>query len=381
MTVPLHFKPGEAAQVDFGKGPDLFDKRTGKIEKTWFFVMTLCWSRHQYLEIVTHQDCETWLNCHQNAFNWFGGVPRKIIIDNPKCAITKACYHDPNVQKSYYGFAESYGFIISACPPRDPKKKGQVESGVKYVKKSFFPLRSFRSLQEANQEAKQWVLETAGNRIHGSTFEKPLTRFTEIESKVLIKLPETEPEISIWKSVKLYKNCHVKYKQCFYSAPHELYNKLLWLKATSTTVTIYCDHNMVAVHAMLFQPGKYSTKKHHLPEKSQTFFMQTPEWCLERSLTIGENTKFVVENLLTDPVIDLLRAAQGIIKLGQEYGNSRLELACKRAIKFNAVNYSTIKEILSLGLDYQQIDECEAFDQLGKAYQGMGTYQRKTINH
>lgn len=68
LTVPLNFFPGEAAQVDFGKGPKLFDQRTKRLEDSWFFVMTLCWSRHQYATFVTHQDTETWLNCHQNAF-------------------------------------------------------------------------------------------------------------------------------------------------------------------------------------------------------------------------------------------------------------------------------------------------------------------------
>ena len=69
----------------------------------------------------------------------------KIIIDNPKCAITKACYYDPVVQRSYGEFAEGYGFIIAPCPPRDPQKKGRVESGVKYVKNNFVPLRQFSS--------------------------------------------------------------------------------------------------------------------------------------------------------------------------------------------------------------------------------------------
>ncbi len=80
--MPLHFKPREATQVDFGKGPRLFDKRVNKEVDTWFFVMTLCWSRHQYAELVTHQDIETWLRCHQNEFNWFGGIVDKVIIDN-----------------------------------------------------------------------------------------------------------------------------------------------------------------------------------------------------------------------------------------------------------------------------------------------------------
>lgn len=134
VTVILEFKPGEYAQVDFGAGPKLVDHSTGEIISTWIFLMVLAWSRHMYAEIVLKQDVETWLGCHRRAFEWFNGVPQKITIDNPKCAITKACYYDPIVQRAYYEYAEGYGFMVSPCPPREPKKKGRVESGVKYVK-------------------------------------------------------------------------------------------------------------------------------------------------------------------------------------------------------------------------------------------------------
>ncbi len=122
-TTVLEFAPGEAAQVDFGTGPEITDVYTGEVFATWVFVMTLAWSRHQYVELVRDQKVATWLGCHRRAFEWFHGVPARLIIDNPKCAITRACYHDPVVQRSYAECAEGYGFLIAPCPPRDPKKK------------------------------------------------------------------------------------------------------------------------------------------------------------------------------------------------------------------------------------------------------------------
>ncbi|MFP4398330.1 MAG: hypothetical protein ACLFPY_09640 [Desulfonatronovibrio sp.] len=80
-TIILDFKPGEAAQVDFGTGPKLMDMVTGEYFKTWFFVMTLAFSRHQYLEFILDQRVETWLGCHRRSFEFFGGVPRKIILN------------------------------------------------------------------------------------------------------------------------------------------------------------------------------------------------------------------------------------------------------------------------------------------------------------
>ena len=127
-TVRLAFAPGEAAQVDFGAGPELVDLDTGEIRKTWFFVMTLCWSRHQYVELIWDQRVETWLACHRRAFEWFGGVPARIIIDNAKCAITRACTRDPEVQRAYAECAEGYGFRIEACPPRDPQSEADKQT-------------------------------------------------------------------------------------------------------------------------------------------------------------------------------------------------------------------------------------------------------------
>jgi transposase len=378
LTVPLNFQPGEAAQVDFGAGPVLFDERTGKNEKTWFFIMTLCWSRHQYVELVTHQDIETWLNCHQNAFEWFGGVVRKVIIDNPKCAITKACYYDPQVQRSYANLAESYGFIISACPPRDPKKKGRVESGVKYVKKNFVPLRHFKNLQDANVQLKQWVLGTAGNRHHGSTHQKPLSQFTEIERYQLTPLPEHPPEIASWYKVTPYKNCHVRHNKNFYSVPYSCYGKPLWLKQTVTTVNIYHEHTLIAMHARLLGQGDFSTNNDHLPDNARYYYLQRDaNWCVKESKLIGECTEEVVTLLLTDPVRDLLRAAQGVIQLEKRYGKARLENACKRAIYFNSISLKTIKKILEAGLDAQPIGAPSQGETLQTVYQGGGTYQRQ----
>lgn len=381
LTIPLNFKPGEAGQVDFGKGPKLFDERTGREEDTWFFVFTLCWSRHQYAELVTHQDVETWLNCHQNAFNWFGGVVSKIIIDNAKCAITRACYHEPTVQRSYEAFAQNYKFIISACPPREPKKKGRVESGVKYIKNSFLPLRKFKSIQDANQQLQAWILNVAGSRVHGSTFEKPLKIFTEIEKYRLKELPSNPPEISIWEKVQPYRNCHVLYKRSYYSVPYTLYGKELWLKATANTISIYDQQELIAMHAHSFKMGEYSTKLEHLPPNAKAFLMQDAMWCLEQARQAGECTKHVVESLLNHSTQDLLRAAQGIIKLGKQYGMNRLEMACRRAINFNTISHHSVKTILENGLDYHAIDENRPFEKLGSVYQGQGVFQRQIFQN
>ena len=377
VSMILDFKPGECAQVDFGAGPPLINELTGEVIKTWIFVMVLAWSRHQYAEIVLNQNVETWLGCHRRAFEWFNGVPKKIIIDNPKCAITKACYHDPIVQRAYAECAEGHGFIISPCAPRDPKKKGRVEAGVKYVKKNFVPLREFRDLIDGNNQLQSWILETAGNRIHGTTREKPLTLF-ETEKLFLKSLPDQRPECAVWEKVTVHGDCHVMFLKCRYSAPYKLVKQLLWLRATETTVRIFQDHTLVAVHPRLFKAGTKHTIDEHLPPNAIAYCMKDSQWCLENANKIGMYCEQVIQKLLNDSVVDYLRAAQGIVSLQKKYGNARLDAACRRALVFESVRYQTIKSILKQGLEYAPLPDQEAFDALTETYTGRGHFCRNT---
>jgi transposase len=350
-TCILDFAPGEAAQVDFGKGPNLTDVFTGKTFSTWIFVMTLCFSRHQYAEMVADQKVSTWLACHRRAFEFFNGAPAKVIIDNAKCAITKACFRDPEVQRSYGELAEGYGFLISPCPPRDPKKKGRVESGVKYLKNRFVPLRQFRSLADANGQLQKWVMETAGNRNHGTTREKPLTLFAESEKHLLKPLPDVPVELAAWSQVKLHGNCHVQFEKAYYSAPFTLIHRNLWLKATDNTVKLYHDLKLVAIHPRLKKPGARSTVDEHMPPEAIAYKLQDPQWCLRQAEVIGPGCHQLIQTLFSDRVLDNLRAAQGIVRLGKKYGAARLESACQRALHFDNPRYRTVKEILRMGLD------------------------------
>jgi transposase len=373
-TVMLEFDPGEAAQVDFGKGPTIVDANTGEVHNTWFFVMTLAWSRHQWAELVTDQKVATWLGCHRRAFEWFGGVPSKVIIDNPKCAITRACYHDPEVQRAYGEFAEGYGFLISPCPPRDAKKKGIVESGVKYIKGSFLPLRQFRSLPEANRQLMEWVVEAAGNRIHGTTRERPMRRFVEVERDLLRPLAEIPPELASWSQLTLHGNCHIQFEYCYYSAPYRLLHKRLWVRATEKTVQIFHNHELVAIHPRLHKAGSRSTVDEHLPPEAIAYKMRDPQWCLKQAAQIGPKCLELIEALFANRVLDNLKAAQGIISKAKKYGPSRLEAACARAILFDDPRYRTVKTILERGLDQLPLEPPRA--PLPGVYTGSGRFTR-----
>jgi len=263
VTVRLSFAPGDAAQVDFGAGPILMHPQ-GTPRRTWAFVMTLCHSRHQYVEFVWDQSSATWLGCHRRAFEWFCAVPSRVIIDNTKCAIIKACRHDPLVQRAYAECAEGYSLKIDACPPHDPQKKGIVESGVKYLKSNFLPTRSFRDLADLNAQAQAWVMTEAGTRIHGTTHERPLVLF-DTERALLQALPAVAPDLGTWHRVVLHRNCQLAHDKALYSAPFTLVGKTLWLRATDTVMALYEDYRHLYTHARAQRPGERKTLLDHLP--------------------------------------------------------------------------------------------------------------------
>ena len=348
-TVRLVFAPGEAAQVDFGAGPMLADA-VGVVRRTWAFVMTLCFSRHQYVEFVWDQTVATWLGCHRRAFEWFAAVPERLIIDNAKCAITKACVYDPQAQRSYADCAEGYGFRIDACPPHDPQKKGIVESGVKYLKGNFLPLKAFRDMVDLNVQARRWVLEEAGIRRHGTTGEAPLARFP-VERAAMRPLPAVAPDLGVWSQANVHRDCHVQFERAYYSAPYTLIGKRLWLKASDGMVTLYDEHRAVAAHARALRPGVRRTVRDHLPPDARTFFAHDRSWCLAQAERIGPSCMELIGRLLADRVIERLRAAQGVLRLEKQYPGTRVEAACARALAHESPFYRTVKTILAGGHD------------------------------
>jgi transposase len=353
-TAPLSFAPAEAAQVDFGAGPMLLDPASATPRRTWCFVMTLCFSRHQYVEFVWDQTVATWLGCHRRAFEWFGAVPERLIIDNPKCAITRACIHDPMVQRAYAECAEGYGFRIDPCPPADPQKKGIVEAGVKYVKRNFLPTRTFRDAADLNAQARAWVMQEAGTRVHGTTRERPLERF-ELEKPLMKPLPAIAPDLGSWHAVSVHRDCHVQHGRILYSVPFTLVGKRLWLRATDGSISIFQDYRLVATHPRGRKLGQRFTVIEHLPPEAQAFFLHDRAWCARQAAAVGPACAELMAKLLADRIVERLRAAQALLRLGKAYGPERLEAACARALHHATIQYRSVKNILVGGHDAQPL--------------------------
>ncbi len=356
-TLRLEVDPGAEAQVDFGSAGLLFDPELDRLRRAWAFVMTLSHSRHQYVEFVFDQTVATWCRLHRAAFEWFGGVTRRVVLDNLKAAIVRAALYDPEVQRVYRELAEHYSFLIAPCRPQAPEHKGKVEQGgVHYVKRNCLAGRAFRDIHHANQHALRWCLETAGQRVHGTIKQQPLVVFETVERAALLPLPPTPWAPVTWKQAKLHPDCHVVLEGAFYSAPHRLIGQRLWVRATWTQVQLFHDHALVATH-LAARPGQRRTLPAHLPPDKVHFLLQTPAWCQTRAAEIGPTCAAFIAALLGERPLDRLRGAQGVLRLAQRYGPPRLEAACARAHAVGEYRYQTVKTILAAGLDRQPLLE------------------------
>lgn len=358
VFVRVETVPGEQAQVDFGYAGKMLDPTTGALRKTWAFVMTLSFSRHQYVEFVFDQTVATWLLCHRHAFEFFGGVVAEVVLDNLKAAIIRACFDDPLVQQSYRECAEHYGFLIAPCRPATPQHKGKVEQGgVHYVKRNFLGGRAPTSVTQANQDVRRWCLTTAGQRIHGTTKARPLVRFQEAEQAALRRLPAAPYDLAVWAQVTVPADGHIVFAHSYYSVPlDQPKGTQLLVRGGAQQVVIFDQHHQwVTTHDRATQPGQRLTHPDHLPpEKLHGLFLDR-QHCQTAAADIGPATSQIVNGLLNDPVLNRLRTAGRLLKLRERYGDQRLEAACDKALEYDEPAYATVKRILAGGLESNRL--------------------------
>jgi hypothetical protein len=312
--------------------------------------MVLGYSRDAYREIVKSQDIETWCNCHIHAFEYFGGVPEVIIPDNLKSAIIKASFLDPVANRSYADLARHYNFQIDPCLPGTPEHKGKVESGVKYVKNNFIPLREFKNFTDANEQLMRWEENTARVRTHGTTRKQPKELFEKYEKDALKPLPRDRFEITLWKDLKVARDIHIQCNYAYYSVPCELRGEQVQVRITSSQVAIFHENRLVAVHFPA-PPGKRRTNYDHYPPEKRKFMKWDSDYCIELAGKIGTNTHRIIQKLLQDEPIRYMRTAQNILRKAEKYGNEKLESACTCAVYFGNYTYQGIKNILEKDLD------------------------------
>lgn len=364
--------PGGQAQVDWAEFGRI--NYYGRECKLHCFSFVWGYSRRHYIEFTVSEDIHTLMSCHTRAFEYFGGVPKKIIYDNMSQVVKLNIGGRIEYNEKFMDFALYYGFLPCACDVGQPHQKGKIERVIEYIRTSFFTGEKFSSLEELNSKALYWCSELADKRIHGTTHERPIDRWQE-EKKVILPLPRRGYDTRKTEHRVVQKDCYLNWQGNCYSVPWQYARKTVVVKGSESVLHIYYDDKCIAQHPVSRQKGKYIRNPEHL--KGIPLVKDSRKQRYREELAIfGEAGLKYFEEVLRSSISNPYYHLNVVVKLKQNYPVSEIAKSIELALKFKALKGKTIvnlvrrqiptrglnrlEQILSIpGLDYnlQEVEE------------------------
>lgn len=191
-TVRFETAPGRQLQIDFGTTTVSIGAEQVTLH---LFVATLGFSRRAFVRVFDHERQSAWLDGLEGAFQYFGGLPEEVLLDNARALVE---HHDPTTRIVVFNprllaFARYWGFQPRACAPYRARTQGKDERGVGYVKHHAIAGRTWASWAALEAHLSEWSRTVADVRIHGTTGEPPLERFQRAEAMALRPLNGRPP--------------------------------------------------------------------------------------------------------------------------------------------------------------------------------------------
>lgn len=354
-TMRQHHIAGERAFVDFaGDTIEVICAETGEVRQAQIFVGVLGASSYTYAEATWTQGLVDWIGSHVRMLGFFGGVPEQLVSDNLKAGITKACFYEPKVNRTYADLATHYGTAVIPARPYKPRDKAKVEVGVQVVQRWIVAAlrnRRFRSLAELNAAIRD-LLDRFNGKVtrHLGACRREL--FETLDRPALKPLPTMPYEFAEWLERKVGLDYHVEIERHYYSVPHQLLRQKVWARVAARTVEIFHEGQRVASHVRTSGNRRHTTVAGHMPSSHRRYAGWTPAEIRRRAEQIGPNTSALVDLILrTKPHPEQgFRACLGIVRLAKPHGRDALEAACLRAIEIGGTSYSSVKSILKNNL-------------------------------
>jgi transposase len=272
-TMRFETAPGCQAQVDWGT---TWADIGGQRARVQLFVMVLGYSRRLSVECTRDQTLGSLLACHQHAFDWFGGLTEEILYDNPKTVVLKRDWDGRVIEwhPQFWDFAQYYGFTPRLCRPYRAQTKGKVESGIKYVKRSFVLGRQFPAWDTLNPLAQEWVLTVADQRCHGTIFRKPAEAFVEERLRPHHGCPPYR--LSSVRCRRVATDCLVMVETNRYSVPPAYVGRTVEVHwSPEGALQIYHQGTLIATHPrahgqhqLCVDPVHYQALRRHRPAPS-----------------------------------------------------------------------------------------------------------------
>ena len=342
---------GERIFVDFaGHAMEVIDGATGGIRRAEIFVGVLGASSYLFAQATWTQSLPDWIAAHTNMLTFIGGVPRQIVSDNLRAGITRACFYEPTVNRTYADMASHYGTAVIPARPYKPRDKAKVEVGVQVVQRWILARlrnRRFFSLAELNQAIHELVDQLNDRPMRGwGTTRRAL--YEQLDRPALQPLPPTPYEYADWRRRRVNLDYHVEIEKHFYSVPFRLLREEVEARITAKTVEIFHRGRLVASHLRSLRAHRPTTVAEHMPSSHRRYRDWTHERILREAAAIGDDTAALVEIILRSrPHPEQgFRSCVGILGLAKRYDAERLDAACARALALGTRSYSSVAAIL-----------------------------------
>lgn len=358
QNTPLPFRrmetlPGEEAQIDFGTGA-LVVTADGKKRRPWMLRVVLSCSRKGYSEVVWRQTTDNFVAAIENAFHYFGGVPKRLVIDNLKAAVKRADWYDPEIHPKLQSFAKHYGTVFVPTKAYTPEHKGKVESGVKYVKNNALKGLVFKTLADQNDHLLDWEANVADTRIHGTTKKQVRKQFEEVEHDTLLPLPRDRFAMFHEARRTVGRDGFLEVDKAYYSAPPEYVGRRLWVRWDSRLVRIFNNQwKQLIVHSKC-EPGRFRTAAAHIPREKVSAVERGTDVLLRQVAAIGPHTKAWSEATIQIRGVEGVRVLVGLKALAGKHRSDALEAACKTALAHGAHRLRSIRTLLKRAAERQQ---------------------------
>ena len=350
QAVPLPFRrmecePGQEAQVDFGRGAAIVEPGHKRRVPRLFRIL-LSYSRKAYSEVVWRETTETFIRCLENAFRTWGGVPKTLVIDNLRAAVTRADWYDPDLNPKVEAFARHYGTVILPTKPAMPRHKGKVERAVGYAQTNALKGRTFPSLTGENQHLAWWETNVADHRIHGTTRHQVQERFLKHERPALLPLPPMPFPCFEEAPRTVHRDAHVEVDKAYYSVPPEYVGRRVWVRWDARLVRIFnTAFTQIAVHVR-HEKGRFSTDPKHLAAEKIAGVERGAEWLLRRVALIGPHTADWARAMLDARGIQGVRVLQGLLVLAGHHRGQAIEQACQSALPLGAFRLRALRDLI-----------------------------------
>jgi transposase len=311
-----------------------------------------------------------WIDAHVQTFAYFGGSARLLVPDNPKVAVIKACFYDPQVNRTYAEMAAHYDTAVLPARPRRPRDKAKVEAAVRIVERWLLGRlrhRRFHSLAEVNAAIAELLIRLNDQRVLRHVGRTRRQLFDEIDAPRLKPLPIEPYAFAEWRVRKVGLDYHVDVEGHFYSVPYRHARASVEVRLTPRTVEVFLQGTRVAAHMRGSGDGKHTTITEHMPSSHRRYSDWTIERIIREAERVGSSTVMLCQMILEHrPHPEQgFRTCLGIVRLAKPFGPARLEAACLRALQVGARNYGSVKSILDNRLDGQPVRRARGGDDDG----------------